>query len=121
MKRKFIPTLAAVAVIFAGNAAFAHARLEKADPAAGSMPTAPVAHIDLYFSEALEPAFSRATLSDEKGNPVASASSVDAGDPQHLVIVPTSPLTDGTFKVEWKAVSTDTHKTQGNFQFMVMP
>lgn len=121
MKNGLIPAIAAVMLLFSGSAALAHAHLEKAEPAAGSMPTAPVAHVDLYFSEALESHFSKAMLLDEKGSPVAAEASVDAKDAKHIVIVPKTPLTDGTFKVEWHVVSTDTHKTQGDFQFMVMP
>lgn len=103
------------------NPAFAHAQLEKADPPAGSMPTAPVAHIDLYYTEELEPAFSKATLVDETGKPVEASSVVDAKDAKHLALTPKTPLQDGTFKVEWRVVSVDTHKTQGSFDFMVMP
>jgi methionine-rich copper-binding protein CopC len=29
------------------------------------------------------------------------------------------PLSAGIYKVNWRAVSTDTHKTQGNFSFSV--
>jgi methionine-rich copper-binding protein CopC len=29
------------------------------------------------------------------------------------------PLGAGIYKVDWRAVSTDTHKTQGNFTFSV--
>ena len=31
------------------------------------------------------------------------------------------PLAAGTYKVEWHAVSTDTHKTQGSYSFTVNP
>lgn len=121
MNRSLNGLFALACATLAATPALAHAHLEKAEPAAGSMPTAPVAHVDLYFSEALEPHFSKAMLLDEKGSPVAAEASVDAKDAKHIVIVPKTPLTDGTFKVEWHVVSTDTHKTQGDFQFMVMP
>ncbi len=121
MKRKLIPALTITFFLFGASAALAHARLEKAEPAAGSMPTAPVAHIDLYFSEALEPHFSKAALVDEAGKPIAADASFDPKDAKHLVLVPKQALTDGTYRVEWHAVSVDTHKTQGDFQFMVMP
>ena len=101
--------------------AMAHAHLEKAIPAAGAMLMAPVDHVDLYYSEALEPAFSHASLSDAGGSPVKASSALDPADSRHLVLTPATPLKNGTFKVEWQAVSVDTHKTQGDFQFKVMP
>jgi methionine-rich copper-binding protein CopC len=119
MKRILVLTFLAATAL--ANPAFAHAQLEKADPAAGSMPAAPVAHIDLYYSEALEPHFSKAVLTDENGKPVEASSALDPKDEKHLVLTPKTPLQDGTYKVEWHAVSVDTHKTQGSFEFMVMP
>ncbi|MDR3499550.1 MAG: copper homeostasis periplasmic binding protein CopC [Parvibaculum sp.] len=119
MKKYLILTL--LAGLTAASPAFAHAQLQKADPAAGSMPSAPVAHVDLYYSEELEPHFSKAVLADENGKPVEAVSEVDPKDAKHLVLTPRTPLESGTFRVEWHAVSVDTHKTQGSFQFMVMP
>jgi methionine-rich copper-binding protein CopC len=118
---KGILVLMVLAATVLASPAFAHAQLEKADPAAGSMPAAPVAHIDLHYSEALEPHFSRAVLTDENGKPVDASSAVDPKDDKHLVLTPKTPLEDGTYKVEWHVVSVDTHKTQGSFEFMVMP
>ncbi|HEX7775572.1 MAG TPA: copper homeostasis periplasmic binding protein CopC [Parvibaculum sp.] len=120
MKKYLVLTILAWAAL-AASPAFAHARLEKADPAAGSMPAAPVAHIDLHYSEALEPHFSKAVLSDENGKPVDASSALDPEDARHLVLTPKTPLDGGTYKVEWRVVSVDTHKTQGGFEFMVMP
>ncbi|HEY4344977.1 MAG TPA: copper homeostasis periplasmic binding protein CopC [Parvibaculum sp.] len=101
--------------------AFAHAHLEKSDPAAGSMPAAPVTHIDLHYSEALEARFSKASLADHDGKPVDAASALDPKDAKHLVLTPKAPLKGGDYSVEWRAVSIDTHKTQGHFTFEIMP
>lgn len=120
MKKSLSVMVFVLAALFAPPA-MAHAHLEKAIPAAGAMPMAPVDHVDLYYSEALEPAFSLASLSDAGGSPVKARSALDPADSRHLVLTPATPLKNGTFKVKWQAVSVDTHKTQGDFQFKVMP
>lgn len=108
-------------VICAASPVLAHARLEKADPAAGSKPAAPVAEVNLYYSEALEPAFSKATLTDNEGRLIEAVSAVDPREPTHLVLSPKTPLGVGTYDLNWRVVSVDTHKTQGSFKFEVMP
>jgi copper resistance protein C len=37
----------------------------------------------------------------------------------NVMRVSVKPLTAGIYKVNWRAVSTDTHKTEGNFTFSV--
>ncbi|MDU6439184.1 MAG: copper resistance protein CopC, partial [Pantoea sp.] len=41
------------------------------------------------------------------------------GDPKTMVITPAKPLVPGTYKVEWRAVSSDTHPRTGNVSFSV--
>ncbi|MGV8996495.1 MAG: copper homeostasis periplasmic binding protein CopC [Parvibaculaceae bacterium] len=105
----------------ASSPALAHARLEKSDPAAGAKRAASVAEINLHYSEALEPAFSNATLSDATDHLVDATSSVDAKDASHMVLTPKQPLGPGTYQLQWRVVSVDTHKTQGSFKFEVVP
>jgi methionine-rich copper-binding protein CopC len=114
----------ALAMLFAMSAmmpALAHARLEKTDPAAGTTSVAPVAAVNLYYSEELEPDFSKATLADDEGNPVDAVSSVDAKNPKHLVLTPKTPLGPGAYHLNWYVLSIDTHKTQGSYKFKVAP
>jgi methionine-rich copper-binding protein CopC len=48
------------------------------------------------------------------------AANVSAGDdPKTMVITPAKPLMTGTYKVEWRAVSSDTHPMTGNISFKV--
>jgi methionine-rich copper-binding protein CopC len=37
----------------------------------------------------------------------------------NVMRVSLKPLSAGTYEVNWRAVSTDTHKTEGNFTFSV--
>jgi methionine-rich copper-binding protein CopC len=96
--------------------AHAHAFLDHADPRVGStVPTAP-REVTMTFTQELEAAFSSAEVRDEKG------ARVDQGRPQisgTVMRVGLKPLPAGAYKVHWKALSVDTHTTEGNFSFRV--
>lgn len=102
----------------------AHPKLISSNPLQGSTSAAP-SKIELHFSENLTTQFSGAKLimTDMPGMP-NSPMGVKAGvsgsdDPKMMVITPAAPLTTGTYKVEWRAVSSDTHPITGNFSFNV--
>ena len=42
-----------------------------------------------------------------------------AGDQKTLIVTPAAPLSAGEYKVEWHAVSVDTHTSEGAYQFKV--
>lgn len=81
--------------------------------------------IELHFSENLTTQFSGAKLimTDMPGmpnSPMGVKASVAAGsDPKTMIITPAAPLTTGTYKVEWRAVSSDTHPITGGLSFNV--
>ena len=102
----------------------AHPKLLSSTPAEGENGQAP-AKIELYFSESLVTQFSGAKLimTDMPGmpnSPMGVKASVAGGsDPKTMIITPTSPLTTGTYKIEWRAVSSDTHPITGSVTFKV--
>ena len=104
--------------------ASAHPKLLSSTPDSGAQGAAP-AVIELRFSENLLTQFSGAKLimTDMPGMPNSpmgvKAAVAGGGDPKTMVITPASPLTTGTYKVEWRAVSSDTHPITGNFSFKV--
>jgi methionine-rich copper-binding protein CopC len=108
-----------LAAFIAGLAspALAHAFLEKASPAAGENLHAP-ARIALHFSERLEPSFSAVTVTDESGADVGAGPSVADGDDMTLTLKLLKP---GRYRVTWHAVSVDTHRTEGKYNFLVVP
>ena len=110
--------IALIAVV-AGLAspAMAHAFLEKASPAAGENLRAP-AHVDLHFSESLEPSFSAVAVSDESGADVSAGTAIVQGTEMSLALKPLKP---GRYRVTWHAVSVDTHRTEGKYNFLVVP
>ncbi|MCT9827101.1 MULTISPECIES: copper homeostasis periplasmic binding protein CopC [Pseudomonas] len=102
----------------------AHPKLVSSTPAEGGNGPAP-AKIELHFSENLVTQFSGAKLimTDMPGMPNSpmgvKASVAGSNDPKTMVLTPASPLTTGTYKVEWRAVSSDTHPITGSVTFKV--
>ncbi|KAB0483828.1 hypothetical protein SAMN04490202_0836 [Pseudomonas reinekei] len=102
----------------------AHPKLVSSTPAEGANGPAP-AKIELHFSENLVTQFSGAKLimTDMPGMPNSpmgvKASVAGSNDPKTMVLTPASPLTTGTYKVEWRAVSSDTHPITGSVIFKV--
>ena len=109
-----------LAVALATTAAFAHAKLEKAIPGVGST-VASASELKLFFDEGVEPKFTAVTVSAEGGGAVAASKPAVADNNKVLVIKFAKPLASGVYDVVWKAVSVDTHHTQGDFSFTVKP
>ena len=112
---------ASLAFALAATAAHAHARLVKATPAAGGT-VASASEIRLNFSEGVEPLFSGVTLTAADGSKAPlGRPKVEGGDRSILVAPIAKPLAPGAYIVHWRAVSVDTHHTQGDFSFTVKP
>jgi copper resistance protein C len=110
-------------VLFAGVLAVivplcvAHTELVSATPAANSTVSAPK-DVTITFSGALEPKFSKITIMDASGNPATrEASAVGANMKVMTVALPV--LAPGVYSVHWVAVSTDSHRSQGEYKFTV--
>ena len=114
---RFSALLALMIAALAGPAA-AHAMLERAVPGAGAtLATAPD-EVRLFFSEPLEPAFSDLALTDRSGHSfAASAPQIEA----QSMLLKLKPLPPGKYHVGWHAVSIDTHRTEGGYDFIVKP
>ncbi|POA30621.1 copper homeostasis periplasmic binding protein CopC [Pseudomonas sp. GW456-12-1-14-TSB6] len=102
----------------------AHPKLLSSTPAEGADGVAP-GKIELRFSEDLLTQFSGAKLvmTEMPGmahSPMPMKAKVSAGsDPKTMLVTPLAPLPAGTYKVEWRAVSSDTHPITGNVTFKV--
>ena len=113
--------LTVVAFLFAAPApAFAHAHLDHASPAVGSTVAQAPKEVVLWFTNKLEAAFSSIEVRDQKGAVVNSGKSSVGGDGTQMR-VPLKNLPAGTYKVMWRVLSVDTHRTQGDFTFRVGP
>jgi methionine-rich copper-binding protein CopC len=100
-------------------AASAHAHLVRATPAEGGAVKEAPAEVMLKFNERLEPSFSSAVIRDGAGKQVDKADAhVDRAD-RTVVRVSLPALTPGVYTVEWRVMSSDSHKVNGNFTFKV--
>jgi methionine-rich copper-binding protein CopC len=115
----FCFAVGAAMTLSAATAAFAHAHLVRATPTVGGTVHEAPAEVLLRFNEKLESAFSSVVVRDSAGKQVDKADAqVDKTDRlQMRVSLP--PLTPGTYKVEWRVMSSDTHKVNGTFTFVV--
>ena len=118
MFKKALTTAALLGSLLAASSVWAHAHLKSQTPAADSTVSAP-AQLRLEFSEGIEAAFTKVTISKD-GAPVPVKSlATEGSDKKILIVTPAEPLTAGTYKVEWHAVSVDTHKSEGAYGFKV--
>lgn len=118
---RFSSVLLALLLAVVAPAAAAHAFLEHASPRVGETVHAAPGAVKVWFTEALEPAFSALRVFDKDGK------QVDRKDPQvdpsdrTVMRVSLPQLPPGTYRVQWRALSVDTHVTEGDFTFTVAP
>ena len=98
----------------------AHARLDHASPKVGSSVATAPPELVLWFTEKLEPAFSTVEVRNAQGAVVSGKVQIDRKDRTELH-VPLKTLPRGTYRVLWRVLSVDTHRTQGDFTFHVGP
>jgi copper resistance protein C len=114
--RTLIVIVSLLVMALGTTGALAHAHLDHASPAVGStVPTAPK-EITLWFTQNLEAVFSTVEVLDGSG------ARVDDGKPNitgNTMRVALKPLSAGTYRVHWHALSVDTHTTDGTFTFQV--
>ena len=114
--------VAAAIFLYGIAGAAGHANLERAEPPFRAILRAPPLEVRLFFSEPIEPAFSRAQVVDQK-----TGRRVDDGkawlDPENrkLLHIPLKqPLAAAAYKVTWRVVSVDTHVEEGSYGFMLI-
>jgi copper resistance protein C len=102
-------------LLVASPAAHGHAFLDHANPRVGSTVASSPGRVTLYFTQSLEPKFSSASVSNAAGSRVDEGSSVSGC----VIHVSVKALPPGTYRVQWRVLSVDTHTTQGSFSFHV--
>ena len=112
-------TFAFIAAIICGNVAYAHPELQSAEPAAGVATVSPK-RITIRFNETVIAEFSGVELRDQSGKAIATGKSeADPANKKLLVAPVKEQLAPGDYKVEWHAVSDDTHRVKGSYSFSV--
>jgi methionine-rich copper-binding protein CopC len=71
--------------------------------------------VTLYFTQNLEPRFSKAEIRNAAGARVDQGVSVSGS----VMRVSIRTLPPGTYHVSWRVLSVDTHTTEGAFSFTV--
>ncbi|MBN8963774.1 MAG: copper homeostasis periplasmic binding protein CopC [Rhizobiales bacterium] len=108
-----------IAVIFSSGIALAHPQLEASEPAAGATASSPK-QIRITFNEVVIPKFSGIEIKDKAGRTITTGkSTVDPADKKRLVVPVKEELSSGEYKVDWHAVSDDTHRVKGTYSFSV--
>ncbi|MGR3889203.1 copper homeostasis periplasmic binding protein CopC [Pseudomonas sp. 1152_12] len=116
--KKTLTTFTLLASLLGASAAFAHAHLKSSEPAADSSVAVPK-DLRLTFTEGVEATFTKVSLSKDGTEIAVKGLETPDADKKTLVVTPAAPLTAGTYKVEWHAVSVDTHKSEGTYSFKV--
>jgi hypothetical protein len=96
--------------------AHAHGTLDHASPAAGSTVSSSPSQVSLFFTQYIEPMFSRVEVRN------AAGARVDQGDTKvrgREMRVSLKALPPGIYSVHWRILSVDTHRTEGSFRFHV--
>ncbi|MCP1644979.1 methionine-rich copper-binding protein CopC [Pseudomonas citronellolis] len=124
LRTPFLAAATAACALLFSAAAQARPKLLSSDPQASAEVAAP-ARIELHFSETLTTRLSGAKLvmSGMPGmshGPMPVQVKVSAGeDGKTMVITSARALMPGDYRVEWRAVSSDTRPVTGNFSFKV--
>lgn len=119
MSKTSTVTIALIAAILSGGAAFAHPQLEASEPAAGATTSSPK-QIRIIFNEAVIPKFSGIEIKNKAGRTIAiGKSQADPADKKRLVVPLKEELAPGEYRVDWHAVSDDTHRVKGTYSFSV--
>ena len=112
-------TTVVIAAIISCGAALAHPQLEASEPATGATTSSPK-QIRITFNEAVISKFSGIEIKDKAGRTIATGKpQPDPADKKRLVIPVNEELTPGEYKVDWHAVSGDTHRVKGTYSFSV--
>jgi methionine-rich copper-binding protein CopC len=108
--------MAPLLLLLATGEAAAHAFLERAEPRVGNKVTTPPREVTLWFTEKLETAFSSMTVTNPAGQRVDTGKARVSGNQMSISVRSGGT---GTYRVNWRVLSVDTHTTDGNFTFQV--
>jgi copper resistance protein C len=117
MRRIALALFVTLPLLFlARGEAIAHAALDRASPSAGSTVATAPTEVALWFTQNLEPKLSSVTVTDGAGQQVDTGSADISGNVMRVSLKALGP---GTYNVNWRVLSVDTHSTQGSFTFRV--
>jgi len=117
--KSLLGALLGVAIAWAPAVAAAHSLLLEASPAADALLPKSPTEIALRFNNRIEKRLSTLHLVDAHGD-VRRVAIRDDG-PADLVSAPAPALGPGTWRLEWRVLSTDGHVVSGRYSFRIAP
>jgi copper resistance protein C len=118
MRRSSLIAIAPLSLVLATGEACAHAFLDHAEPRVGNKVGNPPRELTLWFTQKLEPAFSSVTVTGPSGQRVDAGKARVSGNQMSVSLKGGGA---GTYHVNWRVLSVDTHTTDGSFSFDVGP
>ncbi|HZH84738.1 MAG TPA: copper resistance CopC family protein [Phototrophicaceae bacterium] len=115
--RSFLGLILSVAAF--QTLARAHAFPVRSNPRVGWTVAVSPPKVTIWFDGELEPAFSTIAVYNSAKKQVDKSNSHISGSDGSVLEVDLPPLPAGTYRVYWKALSTDTHVTEGDFTFEI--
>jgi copper resistance protein C len=112
-------TFGLLACSLCATAAFAHAFLDHSVPGVGASVHGPVSELRMWYTQGVVVAFSAFTVTGPGGAVPASKPVNNPSNQQEVIVRLGRALGPGTYTVNWKALSVDTHTTTGSFRFTV--
>lgn len=116
MRRSSLFGIIPLLLLLASGEASAHAFLDHAEPRVGNKVATPPREVTLWFTQKLEPAFSTVTVTNAAGQRIDTGKARVSGDQMSVSLRAGGT---GTYHVNWRVLSVDTHTTTGNFTFQV--
>ena len=101
------------------TAALAHAVLVKSIPAQRSSLTESPPRVELWFNERLEPAYSRAAVTDEAGTQIDLRDALVSKEDARRLSLSLPPLRPGRYAVKFRVLSVDGHVVESSLTFTV--
>ena len=123
MPKRLVPFVVAVlSIIAAAVRVEAHAFLVHAEPRVGSKVNKAPIEVRVWFSETVQAGVSSIQVFDVSGKQVDKKNTHSDRTNRLVLCVSLFPaLTPGSYKVIWRVTSMDTHVTDGNFHFQIVP
>ncbi len=101
--------------------AWAHAFPERSDPRVGAVLRAAPAQVRIWFDGDLEPAFSTLTVADATGQRIDRADGQVDPQNRRLLRVSLPAVPPGVYRVTWRVLAVDGHRTEGDYTFTLRP
>jgi copper resistance protein C len=121
MRRLVLAALCVAQSLACAPAAWAHAFLDHASPPVGSTVRASPPEVKLWFTQELEPAFSTVRVQEDGGGKRVDKDDAKVDTDGTVLQVSLPKLDPGRYRVAWRVLSVDTHVTEGDFTFEVVP